>query len=233
MVRFSLMLLIMLYAMGCGETNKKNGMDDSVSKKQNTPAQNGGSIRQGNVIRSAEDAFSFRIPDAWIKWHDENEGHPNLHLTPGQLVLVKDAEGEWDKEFSVIVNAILPFERCIAHVGSEGWGSSGLSFSDLQVRAYSLMETPAEIESDACSKGLTAASKIQGMVANCTADQAGMWRRIVTTYSRTYQDYSAKATVDIRIRRFNSKTVGFAFMYTDHTVHTTTINGILGSVKDQ
>ena len=44
--------------------------------------------------------------------------------------------GEWDSEYGSVVNANLPFEHCAAHVDDDGWGWQGVSFGDLQVRAY-------------------------------------------------------------------------------------------------
>ena len=54
-------------------------------------------------------------------------------------VLTRPEVSEWDVEFARVCDAALPFERCAAHVGSEGWERTVRSYGDLQVRAYDLV----------------------------------------------------------------------------------------------
>jgi hypothetical protein len=192
---------------------------------------NRGSFREGTTIRAAEYGLRFEIPAAWLRWYDENESHPNLHLTPAELDEVKDTEGEWDREFALVVNAILPFDQCVAHVGSEGWGPRGISYIDLQVRAYVLTETPQEIEERARSRGSAAVASFTGSPAMLQQEETGEWRRTVLRYFRTYDDYGATAIVDLRIRQLRDRTIAFAFMYTDHAEHSAEINEFLNSVE--
>ena len=223
--------IMLLNGLSCNEPLKKIRMKEITPQKNMSDDQGKGSVRNGNVIKAMDDGVSFKVPDAWLKWYQENEAHPNLHLTPKELDAVRDATGEWDKEFAMITNTILPFNECVAHAGAEGWGSKGLGFADLQIRVYVMEIMPEEIEKIAYSKGYSIVSTITESPANIKVEQAGLWKRIVFEYSRTYHDYSAKAKVDMRVRRINNKSVVFVFMYTDHADHTNEINGILDSVK--
>lgn len=172
----------------------------------------------------------FEIPAAWVRWYEENEAHPNLHLTSAELDTVKETEGEWDREFALVVNAILPFDQCVAHVGGDGWGPRGISHADLQVRAYVLMALPEEIEDHARSQGTAAAANFTETAVVPQQDEVDAWRRTVLKYPRLYHDYGATAIVDLRAQRFGTHTVVFAFMYTDHTDHNAEIEEILDSV---
>lgn len=202
-----------------------------------TPAQQGsisqtrqGSVRQGTTIAAVGYRLRFNIPAAWVRWYEENETHPNLHLTPAQLDIVKETEGEWDREFALVVNAMLPFDQCIAHVGGDGWGPRGISYADLQVRVYVLTATPEEIEERAFSQGSVVVASLTGTPVVPKQEQVGAWRRIVFKYFRTYADYGATAIVDLRLRLMSHSTVAFAFMYTDHTEHDAEIEEMLNSV---
>lgn len=173
----------------------------------------------------------FEIPEAWVRWYNENsDAHPNLHLSPAELNVVKETEGEWDREFALIVNAILPFEQCVAHTGGEGWGPFGISFADLQVRAYVLTAMPEEVEERACSLGAAVVTDFTGTHVVPLKDRARAWRRTGLEYLRMYGDYGATAVVDLRVQRFGNRTVAFAFMYTDQAEHDSEIKAILDSI---
>lgn len=206
---------------GCNYLNKNNAM--STGKIQVST----GSSLKGNSIVAADEGISFDIPAAWPKWYKENETYPNLHLSPAQLNLVKDAEGEWDKEFAIYTNYLLPFEKCIAHAGSEGWGSNSISFADLQLRAYIFDSSSFEITTRQLD---SLALLIKGVTPAYTIQEDRSWKRLLINYMRSYSDYRATATIDIRIKLFGDKTIVFVFMYTDHTNHTNEIKLILNSV---
>jgi len=189
-----------------------------------------GAIRQGTTIKAAEHALRFEIPAAWVRWYEENETHPNLHLTPGELDAVKETEGEWDREFALVVNAILPFDQCVAHVGDEGWGPGGISYADLQVRAYVLTASPEEIEERARLQGSAIIADFTGAPAVPQQDQVGGWRRTLLKYFRWYTDYGATAIVDLRMKLHDSHTIAFVFMYTNYKDHEAEIGTLLDSV---
>src|SRR3972149_6742452 len=99
--------------------------------------------REGRTIRLHPSGITLQIPQDWLEWNAEV--HNNLHLTHRELRKVRRGHGEWDYEYARVVNAVLPFEHCAAHVGGEGWGWDAVSFGDVQLRAYVTSLTAQEI----------------------------------------------------------------------------------------
>src|SRR6187455_3550376 len=68
---------------------------------------------------------------------------------------------EWDLPYSSILNAVLPFEACAVHFGTEPFGPGSGSFADLQTRVY-VVDTPAAaIASRIATDGLVQAKAIE------------------------------------------------------------------------
>ena len=217
--------LIILVNSGCTGTKNKQMEDEKVNNTM------GAVLKNGEII-SADGKASFVIPEGWIKWHNENETYPNLHLSMNELATVKNAEGEWDKEFATYVNYLLPFENCFAHAGAEGWGSKGLSFADLQVRAYVFKNTFFDISSNSFTKKLNELpALIKTITPSYAFEKIGDWKRLLISYRCTFIDYSAVAFIDFRVKNFDKNALVFAFMYTDHTSHTIEMDNILNSSK--
>ena len=217
--------LIILVNSGCTGTKNKQMEDEKVNNTM------GAVLKNGEII-SADGKASFVIPGGWIKWHNENETYPNLHLSMNELATVKNAEGEWDKEFATYVNYLLPFENCFAHAGAEGWGSKGLSYADLQVRAYVFRNTFFDISSNSFTKKL---NELPVLIKTITPayvfEKNGDWKQLLISYRCIFIDYSAIAFIDIRVKNFDKNALVFAFMYTDHTNHTIEMDNILNSSK--
>ena len=96
----------------------------------------------GMRIVPNDPGVSIEIPGDWLASHEE--GRNNLHLTRDELEQVREGAGEWDTEYAFVLAALLDFDDCSAHIGSEGWGLEAVSFGDLQLRIYRVGETPAE-----------------------------------------------------------------------------------------
>ncbi|HRN55860.1 MAG TPA: hypothetical protein PLL71_05380 [Agriterribacter sp.] len=189
-----------------------------------------GAVIKNREIISADGKASFVIPEAWVRWYNENETYPNLHLSIQELSAVKDAEGEWDKEFAIYVNYLLPFENCFAHAGAEGWGSKGLSFADLQVRAYLFGNPFFDISSHSFKQKLNELpALIKTITPSYVFEKTRDWKRLLISYRCTFIDYSAVAFIDFRVKNFDKNTLVFVFMFTDHTNHTIEIDNILNS----
>ncbi len=126
---------------------------------------------------------AFQIPQAWLDHYDSPPKYPvenlrelvsdpseldryyaprnNLHFVREELDRVKSGEGnEWDVTFAKVVNDLLPFEKCVFHGGSEGWGEQGHSFADLQMRVYVGNWELAEIQKLVGGRGLSAVRKM-------------------------------------------------------------------------
>ena len=100
-------------------------------------------VLRGRTIEIRPEGASFEIPQDWLDW--QAEFHNNIHLSPAELANVRIADSEWDTEYAEIVNALLPFGSCLAHLGDDGWGKSAASYGDVQMRAYLVEMRPKQI----------------------------------------------------------------------------------------
>jgi hypothetical protein len=181
------------------------------------------STRDGPTITLHPSGFTFELPANWVTWYSERGN--NLHLSRDQLRRVEKPDSdEWDREFARISNASLPFDRCAAHVGSEGWGQDARLYSDLQVRVYDLLDPTNDLE-ERIVKAATATARVDGAERSVE----GPWRRIVIRYDRRHFDYGATAFVDFRMRPFHDRTIVFVFMYTGSLGGAAAIPSILHS----
>ena len=168
---------------------------------------------QGNVVRLEPSKFTFRIPQDWVHWNESSS--KSLHLSRQEIDKVENAEGEWDKPFSQIVNSIFPIERCAAHVGSEGWGADAVAFSDVQMRAYVVASSVTEIEATIKKSGMATASKFSRKVT-LGDSRLAQWRISNLSYELWYGDYGGTAHIDVYTRMYGKQTIALVFMYTDY-----------------
>lgn len=178
------------------------------------------------VVRIKPTGATFEIPESWLKWHAGFKN--NLHLTRAELEKIKTAEGDWDKEFSEIVNQLLPFSECAAHVGGEGWGSEGVSFADLQMRVYVTQTSAEKVQAKMVESGKTWASKFSKEVTVARAE-GGKWRRATLSYAMWYGDYGATATIDVYAQEFGMQTAVLVFMHTNYRGASAPLHEILRS----
>jgi hypothetical protein len=178
----------------------------------------------GSTITLHPSGLKFDVPANWARHHAERN---NLHLSRGQLEKVEKPDfDEWDREFAPACNAALPFDRCAAHVGSEGWGDDGRRYDDLQVRAYDLPRTTSQFE-DRIAHDASAAVKTNQVRRETNRN----WRRILVSYGRKHFDYGATAHIDIILTNVGDRTLAFVFMYTDALKESDSIPMILKSVR--
>ena len=154
-------------------------------------------------------------------------GRPNLHFTPEELEEVRVAESEWDREYARVVNAVLPFEFCIAHVGEEGWDENSVSWHDLQCRVYVL---PQSVEIDFEKELKVAVGELMKESAKFERNTSSQWTRYWTSFPVWYYDYGGAVNVDLRVKEFGDRTVVLAFMYA-HTSARAIITTILESIE--
>jgi RNA polymerase sigma factor (sigma-70 family) len=172
------------------------------------------STRQGNTITLHPEGATFRVSDIMLNWFARFKN--NLHLTRKELAKVENGAGDWDTEYGLVCNAALPFSRCYAHVGEEGWGPDGASFADLQVRVYVLEKTLDQVKRLIEERGEAKVKEITKKAPTVTTGDTGGWKRWQLAYERWYGDYGGTAYVDFRARQFDGDTVVFVFMYTKY-----------------
>lgn len=157
------------------------------------------------VVSPVGPGVRVELPAAWLT----GRARDNLHLSRGALRSVREGAGEWDTEYAAVLAELLDFDRCAAHVGGEGWGTAGASFADLQLRVYTVRETPAEIVAHA------EAQHFAGIVPQISVDHTGPWTQLRLAYDLHYGDYGGRANVDVRMHRFGDATAVLAGMYVD------------------
>jgi hypothetical protein len=174
------------------------------------------STRQGRTVVLHPSDVSFQLPQDWLSWNFEF--HNNLHLSHRELQSVRFATGEWDSEYSEVVNSALPFEHCAAHIGGEGWGRDGVSFGDLQLRAYVTDLSSEEILERISSQAFATAAKLSsGFLGGrkqlqTEVGEEGPWRTALIRYSLDYGDYGGIASVEFYLRPASKYQLVMVFM---------------------
>jgi hypothetical protein len=171
--------------------------------------------RQNRTIYLHPSDVNFQIPEDWLSWNAEF--HNNFHLTHRELQKVRFGAGEWDYEYGEVVNSALPFEDCAAHVGGEGWGREGVSFGDLQMRAYVTDLSSQEVFKRISGLALTAKKVSSGSFYGpgqvwTDNGEEGAWRRAVIRYSLFYGDYGGVANVEFYVRPVSHYQLVMVFM---------------------
>jgi|GEM_PF-2839244 len=169
--------------------------------------------RSGQTIILNASGASFDVPTDWVDWYQRF--HNNFHLSAGELAQVKDGYGEWDTEYAEVVNSVLSFDDCSAHVGGEGWGKEGVSFADVQLRVYETSLSEDEVHQAASAKGLFTAQKVGKEASSSTTFADGPWHRTTITYSLFYGDYGGTARIDFYTRTIQGRSLVLVFMYCD------------------
>src|SRR3982751_1666028 len=78
---------------------------------------------------------SFQIPPTWLLPYTgyvpkSCGAHPllcnRIHVSRESIAELRNAVGEWDREYSKVLDSVLPFGATVAQLGAEGWswGSS-------------------------------------------------------------------------------------------------------------
>jgi hypothetical protein len=197
--------------------------------------------RQGAVIRFHPFNVSLTIPTAWTTWYDSN--HNNLHLTPPDLAKVRTAEGNWDRDYAQVVNAVLPFENCVTHVGAEGWGHDSYSMADLQARVYFVDWPSNKVKQRIAVNGVSTARAISKRETGASNrkdvfvvnNNWGKWQRSVIRFGVRYHDpvdeVQGTAFVEFYTQPLRRYTMVLAFMYANPESSVEDIRSIVSSVR--
>jgi hypothetical protein len=186
--------------------------------------------RNGRTIQLHPSEVRFQIPKDWLDW--DAQFHNNLHLTHRQLRSVRLGHGEWDSEYGEVVNSALPFEDCAAHVGGEGWGWSGVSFEDLQVRAYISELRTGQILSAASIQGFKTAQRIAeaqsngARYASLSTSTNDKWQHVEIGYPLWYGDYGGTARVNFYVKDIGRYRLVLVFMGGDQNEKDALLNSV-------
>ena len=185
--------------------------------------------RTADIVVLHPTNVSFRIPTSWLEW--DKKFHNNLHLTRSEIDHIRTGSGEWDSEYSRVVNAALPIEDCAAHVGGEGWGQDGVSFGDLQMRAYVMDNSVTFVIGTIVNKAKPIANQIGENNATVAISEIEGWKMVTLDYPLWYGDYGGTATVQFYVRAIGSKTLALVFMVAKGGQGQSEIRPILESVS--
>jgi hypothetical protein len=160
-MRHFLLLTLALICTGCpAQPSQTYIIQHATWTSDADPTSRPWSTREGKSVTLHPSGATYKVPNDWLEWHQKFGN--NFHLTHAQLDAVARGAGEWDTEYASVCNATLPFDRCAAHVGDEGWGKQGVSYGDLQVRVYDLAESLEVIERAIEDKGAADVARFAG-----------------------------------------------------------------------
>ncbi len=141
-------------------------------------------------------------------------------FTGPMLTGVRSCDNEWDREFAVVANALLPFSELVLHVGSDPF-CAGASYFDVHVRVYAMTTPIATLETSIPSRGLTAVATLANdeysawpAAPGATTRSEPGWTALAVHYPRFYMDYGGTATIHVYLRRFGTTTIAIMFMMT-------------------
>jgi hypothetical protein len=170
--------------------------------------------RSGQTITLHPSEATFTVPAEWIFWY--KKFHNNLHLTATQLDSVRIPLGVWDTEFAMVVNSVLPFQDCVAHVGGgHGWGKDGSSFGDVQLRVYVTPFSEEQVKVSVSAQGLSAAQKFSSQASLLPTVTVDAWHRTSLKYELFYYDDGETARVDFFTTTYENQTLVLVFTYCD------------------
>jgi len=186
------------------------------------------------TIRLIPSGATFIIPQSWVEWNHEYS--KSLFLNPKELEAAKDTVGEFSRSYGEIVNAVVPFGSCAAHVGNDGWGKNaeGGSGSDLFMRVYVGSLNTQKIWQDIATVGKRKAVEFarKDSQVSLTGIHRGQWQGSKLSYYLFYGDYGGTAYIEFLHRTFGKQQVVIVFMYAvGMPEQQNAINSVLASFK--
>lgn len=143
----------------------------------------------------------------------EHVGDPAYFFsTARELDALEDGVGEWNREYSEILDGILDAERCGVHVGNNPWPESG-NWHSLYMRAYILAESPPEIIDAIECLGPALVEGVGASFRAIELEELDGWERARVSYDVFYGDYGGTANVDFLLQDHCDGTLGIVFMY--------------------
>lgn len=215
-----LWFLILALILGCGRSERE--FDSTPPWKSDTA--HGAPFYaelEGEVIVLLPVRATLSVPEQWITRH--LEGEATLHLSRRAIDLTAEQEGAFNKEYMSICNALFPIDRCALHAGDSK------SFQSPQIRVYVLDQSVEDVEKLIARKAAQEVTRITGHDPEVRSSATDDWRQYAVSFFRFQVDFGRTATIDVRFREYNSKTVAFVCMYDDDATHEETIARILAS----
>jgi hypothetical protein len=150
-----------------------------------------------------------------------------ISYTGAKLAAVRECNREWDREFAEVANAALPFDRLAVHVGSEPF-CSGVSYTDMHVRAYVIDARPEAVVRAIGERGGAVARRLTSEVRIRDKPMPSKWEprvefpgfaHVGLSYARWYDDYGGTAHLDAFVRGVGDQTFALLIMWTKSRVY--------------
>lgn len=204
---------------GCAKIIKSIFPGPVHSSENNSPY----ALLEARTIRIKPYDAMFEIPESWL----EPTSPRNLYLTWEELNYLYRNDGA-DDEDAQVINSVLPFEYCAAHVGSKDWGNH--FWNDLQGRVYFVELSAEEIDQKVAQQGLRTAKGVFES-ASLSSENFGVWQRRTLDVVDAPTHFILSKKIDFYYHRFNNKTVVFVFVHAPAGKFGETINQILTSFR--
>lgn len=183
------------------------------------------SLLEDRTVRIKPYDATFEIPENWLAPNPIPTPAKNLHLSLQDLNELYWNDGS-DAEDAQVINSVLPFKNCAAHVGDRGWGN--YLWNDLQGRVYVVELTPEEVAAKVEKHGLSKALDVfEG--ASLSSGNYGVWQKQTLDITDAPTHFILSKNLDFYYRSFDNRTVVFVFLHAggfDEAIY-----GILNSFK--
>lgn len=178
-------------------------------------------LLEGRTVRLKPYDVTFEIPESWLNTTSQR----NLYLSRQELNEVYLKVGG-DAEHAQVMDSVLPFEDCAAHVGSKDWGN--YLWNDLQARIYVVDLCPDEIAERIEKQGLDKASNAFDK-ASLSTGSYGEWQKRTLNVMQASSDFILFEDMDFYYHIYGNKTVVFVFIHAGD--YDETISQILSSFR--
>ena len=208
-------------------------MIDSVAQSQRWVRLNGVPVPPdlarltGSMLRIEPLGVELTLPPAWFGARDSTmpptcgsiiRGTPDHRFVTARPMLdsLRNADGQWDREYSSVVDSILPFGDLVAQVGPEPFGRKlgADCFDDLQMRVYVLPTAHAwddSVRTAPLARGLTTARRFFASAVLASTDSL-RWHVDWLHWNARYTDYGAEANVQLYSTTVQDRTLVLVFM---------------------
>ncbi len=170
-----------------------------------------------NTVRIHPYNATFEIPPMWLMPDPAPEPSKNLYLSRQELTALHWDDGP-DAEDAQVIDAVLPYDSCAAHMGDRGWGN--YFWNDLQARVYVLDMTPEQVSQMVQTRGLDESLNVFED-ATWTWERSGVWKRDRLRIMDAPTHFILIKYLDFYSRQIGNKTVVFVFLHAggfDHTI---------------
>ena len=163
----------------------------------------------------------IELPRAWIdtsavassssRYDREVRGPLARRLAVSRPFLdsVRNAEGEWDHEYSAVADSLLPFANLVAHLGPEPFGRGATSFGDLQMRVY----IGARSRQGATGAAGLRAAQAFFPSARLAGRDSAQWHIERIYWNAWYGDYGGEANVEMYSTTVRHRVLTLVFMH--------------------